>query len=89
MGYNRKKRGVIEMNEIVFFNPADSIGNFHDYNEAVKSAQIYKEKSNDESKSVLVVKGVDKPEFEIFLADDMTNTESGIDSKAYKINERI
>ena len=77
------------MNEIVFFNPADSIGNFHDYNEAVKSAQIYKEKSNDESKSVLVVKGVDKPEFEIFLADDMTNTESGIDSKAYKINERI
>ena len=77
------------MNEIVFFNPADSIGNFHDYNEAIKSAQIYKEKSNNEAKSVLVVKGVDKPEFEIFLADDVVTDNATTNGKAYKINERF
>lgn len=77
------------MNEIVFFNPADSIGNFHDYNEAIKSAQIYKEKSNHEAKSVLVVKGVDKPEFEIFLADDIVNDNTTTEGQAYKINERF
>lgn len=77
------------MNEIVFFNPADSIGNFHDYNEAIKSAQIYKEKNNNEAKSVLVVKGVDKPEFEIFLADDVVTDNATTNGKAYKINERF
>ncbi|MGF7436356.1 hypothetical protein [Lentilactobacillus senioris] len=77
------------MNEIVFFNPADSIGNFHDYNEAIKSAQIYKEKNNNEAKSVLVVKGVDKPEFEIFLADDVVTDSATTNGKAYKINERF
>ena len=78
------------MNEIVFFNPADSIGNFHDYNEAVQSAQIYKEKNNDESKSVLVVKGIDKPEFEIFLADDVVESDNEIThGQAYKVNERL
>ncbi|KRM93977.1 hypothetical protein FC56_GL000698 [Lentilactobacillus senioris DSM 24302 = JCM 17472] len=77
------------MNEIVFFNPADSIGNFHDYNEAIKSAQIYKEKNNNEAKSVLVVKGVNKPEFEIFLADDVVNDTNTTNGEAYKINERF
>ena len=85
----RKNRGVIYLNDIVFFNPADSIGNFHDYNEAIKSAQIYKEKNNEETKSVWVVKGVDKPEFEIFLADDAIDKDNTNKGTAYKINERF
>jgi len=57
------------MNEMVLFNPGDSIGNFHDYNEAVRTAQIYQERHTD-SGHVLVVKsegGV--PSFDIFIAD--------------------
>ncbi|KRN02122.1 hypothetical protein FD13_GL000261 [Levilactobacillus senmaizukei DSM 21775 = NBRC 103853] len=57
------------MNEMVLFNPGDSIGNFHDYNEAVRTAQIYQER-HTESGHVLVVKsegGV--PSFDIFIAD--------------------
>lgn len=32
------------MDEVVLFNPGDSIGNFHDYHEAVQTAQIYQER---------------------------------------------
>ncbi|WP_034525869.1 hypothetical protein [Secundilactobacillus oryzae] len=82
------------MDETIFFNPGDSIGNFHDYNEAVAKAQIYREKNNIENGHVLVVKGVDdNKSFDIFLAD---NTVSHVDSpanpessKPYKVTERF
>ncbi|WP_369473097.1 hypothetical protein [Secundilactobacillus kimchicus] len=33
------------MDNLIFFNPGDSIGNFHDYDEAVRTAQIYRDKT--------------------------------------------
>lgn len=75
------------MDEIVFFNPGDSIGNFHDHNEAVKTAQIYKEKEHN--KRVLVVHGVDNQNFDIFMADDIIShdNEKNAVQKPYKISE--
>ncbi|GHP12949.1 hypothetical protein YK48G_03740 [Lentilactobacillus fungorum] len=78
------------MDEIVFFNPGDSIGNFHDHNEAVKTAQIYKEKQ-DQNKRVLVVHGVNNKGFDIFLADDIVShdNEKGAVQKPYKVSDRL
>ena len=82
------------MDEVVFFNPGDSIGNFHDHNEAVKTAQIYKEKQ-DENKRVLVVHGVDNKNFDIFFADDVISHTSEQQAaqqkneKPYRISDRI
>ena len=59
------------MDNLIFFNPGDSVGNFHDYDEAVRSAQIYRESNKIDSGHVFVVKGVDdKKQFDVFLADD-------------------
>ncbi|ANZ63917.1 hypothetical protein AYR62_07310 [Secundilactobacillus paracollinoides] len=65
------------MDNLIFFNPGDSVGNFHDYDEAVRSAQIYRESNKIESGHVFVVKGVDNKKFDVFLADDqMINPET-------------
>ena len=83
-------KGAVFMDEIVFFNPGDSIGNFHDHNEAVKTAQIYKEKQN-QNKRVLVVHGVDNKDFDIFLADDVVShdNEKNAIQKPYKVSDRL
>ncbi|MGX6429240.1 hypothetical protein [Levilactobacillus yonginensis] len=57
------------MDEVVLFNPGNSIGNFHDYHEAVQTAQIYRDRHLD-SGHVLVVKSEHgEPSFDIFLAE--------------------
>lgn len=78
------------MNEMVFFNPADSIGNFHDHNEAVQSAQIYKEKKQQPDQSILVVKSPNHPDFEVFLADDVISSDQANQShESYQLSDRI
>lgn len=82
------------MDEIVFFNPGDSIGNFHDHNEAVKTAQIYKQKQ-EADKKVLVVHGTNNQSFDIFLADDAithsneTSTDSESNEKPYRVSDKL
>ncbi len=82
------------MDEMVFFNPGDSVGNFHDHNEAVKTAQIYKDKQANDKK-ILVVHGPDNQTFDIFLAEDVishgnedrTNPKSN--EKPYQISDEL
>ena len=79
------------MDETVFFNPGDSIGNFHDHNEAVKAAQIYKER-DVQDKNVLVVHGKDNKSFDVFLADDQIthgNETAKQKKAAYKLTDKI
>ncbi|GAF35297.1 hypothetical protein [Lentilactobacillus farraginis] len=82
------------MDEIVFFNPGDSIGNFHDHNEAVKTAQIYKQKQ-EADKKVLVVHGANSQSFDIFLADDaITHTNEAVSNhntteKPYRVSDKL
>lgn len=86
-------KGAVPMDEIVFFNPGDSIGNFHDHNEAVKTAQIYKQKQ-EADKKVVVVHGMNNQSFDIFFADDAIshvneNKAAGSAEKPYKITDEL
>lgn len=79
------------MDEVVLFNPGDSIGNFHDYNEAVQTAQIYQNRHAD-SGHVLVVKSENgEPSFDIFLAGQQLDTghASLKDSRRYTVSKKI
>lgn len=42
------------MSETILFNPRDSIGNFHDYNEAVRKGHLYKQKQRQGDDLVIV-----------------------------------
>ncbi|PWG01070.1 hypothetical protein [Levilactobacillus bambusae] len=84
------------MDELIFFNPGDSIGNFHDYNDAVQTAQIYREKNQDDGHVLVVQKTEANPtSFDIFLADDQITHKNeqlptGQDNEAsYKISKRF
>lgn len=77
------------MDEIVFFNPGNSIGNFHDYHEAVQTAQIYRDRHAD-SGHVLVVKSQGgEPSFDIFLADQKTASATPETSQKYTVSKEI
>ncbi|WP_268912912.1 hypothetical protein [Lentilactobacillus sp. SPB1-3] len=78
------------MDDIVFFNPGDSIGNFHDYNEAVKTAQIYKEKDTND-KNFLVVHGPDNETFDVFFEGDKVSHDNESDTltKPYKVSGKF
>ncbi|CAM2749373.1 hypothetical protein [Fructilactobacillus fructivorans] len=77
------------MSETIFFNPGDSLGNFHDYNDAVRSAQLYRDKQI-ESKNVVVVHGKDKKSFDIFLSDNaQSNDKNNDQTSPYYVNKRI
>lgn len=76
------------MNETVFFNPGDSIGNFHDHNEAVKTAQIFKEKQAPTS-NILVVHGANNQTFDIFLANDEMTHQSEVTNNSYTVVNKL
>ncbi|WP_125581729.1 hypothetical protein [Levilactobacillus cerevisiae] len=78
------------MDEVVLFNPGDSIGNFHDYHEAVQTAQIYQER-HDESGHVLVVKSEHgEPSFDIFLAEQqLTDKSEPSTTERYTVSKKI
>ncbi|KRL16569.1 hypothetical protein FD38_GL001061 [Levilactobacillus zymae DSM 19395] len=80
---------MIVMDEVVLFNPGDSIGNFHDYNEAIQTAQIYRDRHLD-SGHVLVVKSQKgEPSFDIFLAEQKLNDTNVKASKKYTVSKEI
>ncbi|MFC6290010.1 hypothetical protein [Levilactobacillus angrenensis] len=78
------------MDEVVLFNPGDSIGNFHDYHEAVQQAQIYQER-HDKSGHVLVVKSEHgEPSFDIFLAEQQLTDKSEPSTKQrYTVSKKM
>ncbi|KRK49137.1 hypothetical protein GPK34_04945 [Secundilactobacillus kimchicus] len=78
------------MDNLIFFNPGDSIGNFHDYDEAVRTAQIYRDKNQVQEGHVLVVKGVDNHDFDIFLADnEVTHNNEKDAGQAYHVSKEV
>ncbi|AMV60843.1 hypothetical protein ADU72_0718 [Pediococcus damnosus] len=56
--------------EVVLFNPGDSLGNFHDYNEAVRSGQLYKHKDNTPHELVIATDPKSDEDYLIFYAKD-------------------
>ncbi|AKP65469.1 hypothetical protein [Levilactobacillus koreensis] len=78
------------MDEVVLFNPGDSIGNFHDYHEAVQTAQIYQER-HDQSGHVLVVKSDrGEPSFDIFLAEQqLSDKTEPTTTKRYTVSKKL
>lgn len=77
------------MSETIFFNPGDSLGNFHDYNEAVKKGQIFKHKDSAKDRELVVVTD-DKSgeEYAIFYVQDAHDSaKSGTTS--YKVSKKI
>ncbi|UDM32559.1 hypothetical protein [Lentilactobacillus laojiaonis] len=78
------------MDEAVFFNPQNSIGNFHDHNEAVQSAKIYKLNNQDES---IFVVNDDNHDYQIFLGDDIithpSKNQQSINEKEYIISDKF
>ncbi|EKK21047.1 hypothetical protein B808_544 [Fructilactobacillus florum 8D] len=76
------------MSETIFFNPGNSLGNFQDYQEAVRSAQIYRNQhQNLGDANVIVVHGTQNQSFDIFLtsaAETDANT-----TKPYEIKKKL
>ena len=58
------------MSETIFFNPGDSIGNFHDYNEAVRKGHLYKQKQRLDDELVVVNNKDKNEEYAIFYVRD-------------------
>lgn len=52
----------------IFFNPGDSIANIHDYNEAVRTGQIFKKERK--VSDLVIAKGKNDSEYAIFYAKD-------------------
>ncbi|WP_225354792.1 hypothetical protein [Fructilactobacillus lindneri] len=76
------------MTETVFFNPGNSLGNFQDYNEAVRSAKIYRQKHNElEDANVIVVNGKHNDSYDIFLKDHAEKNND--DNEPYTIKKQI
>ncbi|GEP19214.1 hypothetical protein [Pediococcus argentinicus] len=77
------------MSEEVFFNPGDSIGNFHDYNEAVRSGQIFKHKDTEGKELVVVSDPQKHEEYAIFFVNDMIKKSTTDEGKNYLISKKI
>lgn len=70
----------------IFFNPGDSVANIHDYNEAVRKGQIFKqERRNDE---LVIAKGENDQEYAIFYTKDALPAEH-VKSQPYEIKDRL
>lgn len=77
------------MDNIILFNPGDSLANFHDYDEAVRSAQIYRER-HEQKGHVLVVRGVKNTQFDVFLADnEITHLNQKPGAQEYKVSKKL
>ncbi len=79
------------MDEVVLFNPGDSIGNFHDYHEAVQTAQIYQARHTDSGHVLVVKSDKGEPSFDIFLAESqLGNGQTGhAASEKYRISKKL
>lgn len=70
----------------IFFNPGDSVANIHDYNEAVRKGQIFKqERHNDD---LVIAKGPNDEEYAIFYDKDALPA-SHQASKPYDVKKKL
>ncbi|QGZ69625.1 hypothetical protein GQS62_01750 [Pediococcus pentosaceus] len=76
------------MSETILFNPGDSIGNFHDYNEAVRKGHLYKQKQRQDDDLVIVNNPSKNEEYAIFYVKDR-HSEKTENSIEYDVNKKI
>ena len=70
----------------IFFNPGDSITNIHDYNEAVRTGQIFKKERK--VSDLVIAKGKNDSEYAIFYAKDQLPADHQ-KSQPYEIKKRM
>ncbi|ANI98413.1 hypothetical protein ACIPCB_05270 [Pediococcus pentosaceus] len=76
------------MSETILFNPGDSIGNFHDYNEAVRKGHLYKQKQRQDDDLVIVNNPSKNEEYAIFYVKDR-HPEKTENSVEYDVSKKI
>lgn len=76
------------MSETILFNPGDSIGNFHDYNEAVRKGHLYKQKQRQDDDLVIVNNPSKNEEYAIFYVKDR-HSEKTENSIEYDVSKKI
>ncbi|MCH3904457.1 MAG: hypothetical protein LKF01_06260 [Lactobacillus sp.] len=64
-------------NENVFFNPGDAIASSHDFKEARRSAQIYKQEEGT-TKKLVIAKNKDNGIYAIYYADNVVDEQHGV-----------
>lgn len=73
------------MNEIVFFNPGDAIASGYDFNEALRSAEIFHR--DQKQHELMIVKEVDGETYAIFNAVDAKTADSA--ASRYHVSKRL
>jgi hypothetical protein len=76
---------VAPMNEIVFFNPGDAIASGHDFNEAMRSAEIFHR--DQKQHELMIVKEVDGETYAIFNAADAQTDDTA--ANRYQVSKRL
>jgi hypothetical protein len=79
---------VATMSETILFNPGDSIGNFHDYNEAVQKGHLFKQKQRQNDDLVIVNNPSNHEEYAIFYVKDR-HAQKTKTSVSYDISKHI
>ncbi|QBO35569.1 hypothetical protein EQG49_03395 [Periweissella cryptocerci] len=78
------------MADPILFNPADSIGKFHDHNEAVSKAQVIKEKHQQTDDELVIAKNAKNEEFFVFYAKDAKKEPHDTDdTQAFEVTKKI
>lgn len=78
------------MADPILFNPADSIGKFHDHNEAVSKAQVLKEKHQHTYDELVVAKNAKNEDYFIFYTkDEKTAPTAADDAQAFEVTKKI
>ncbi|VDG21069.1 hypothetical protein [Lactiplantibacillus mudanjiangensis] len=77
------------MDENVLFNPGDAISESHDYNEALRSADIYNARQG-RKRGILIAKPLNEDHgYSIFYADDLIPAEKAqTESQSYHVEKR-
>ncbi|MFC6171312.1 hypothetical protein [Loigolactobacillus jiayinensis] len=73
------------MNEIVFFNPGDAIASGHDFNEAMRSAEIFHR--DQKQNELMIVKEINGETYAIFNAADAK--QDATSANRYHISKRL
>ncbi|WP_099974288.1 hypothetical protein [Lactobacillus terrae] len=77
------------MTERVFFNPGDAIANSHDFEGAMKSAEIFKMK-NPTSSTIIVAKDVNNDKsFSIYFENDKKENSDDTSTIPYNIEKKL
>lgn len=78
------------MDENVLFNPGDAISESHDYNEALRSADIYNARQG-RKRGILIAKPLEEDHgYSVFYADDLISADgSKPDARKYHVEKRL